>query len=57
MNLSLSSIDFWEIAEGTEEALPSDGREKDKDYQKRVREAIFIIDFNLVDVQLAHIKN
>src|SRR5579875_408018 len=57
MNLALSSMDLWEIVEGTEEAPPSDASEKDKkEYKRRVKKAMSMIGLNLVDAQLAHIK-
>ena len=41
MNLALSSMDLWEIVEGTEEAPPCDASDKDKkEYQRRVRNAM-----------------
>lgn len=66
MEMVLESMDLWEIVEGTEKPPPSeDDDEKGikmdpkaiKEYNRRVKKAMSVIGLNLVDNQLAHIRN
>ena len=58
MEMVLSSMDLWEIADESEEAPPKDADPKViKDYNHRVKKAMSVIELSLVDGQLAHIKS
>lgn len=54
----LPSMDVWNIVDGSKEPPPSNADPKMlREYQRRVKNAMSIIGFNLVDNQLAHIKS
>ena len=58
MEMVLTSVDLWNIIEGSEKAPPSNVDPKVlKDYQRHAKKAISIIGLNWQDNQLAHIKN
>lgn len=50
-------MDFWNIMDVSEEALPSNAKSKVlKEYERRIKKVVSIISLNLTDNQLAHIK-
>jgi hypothetical protein len=53
-----TSMDLWDIIDGSEDAPPSNADPKvKKEYERRVRKAVSVTGLNLADNQLAHIKN
>ena len=54
----LASMDLWNIMDGSKEPPPFNANSKMlKEYQIRIKKAIFIIGLNLEDNQLANIKS
>jgi hypothetical protein len=54
----LTSMDIWDIVDGSEEPPPSNVDPKVlKEYQRHVNKVMFIISLNLANKQLAHIKS
>lgn len=58
MEMVLSSKELWDIVDGSEEPPPSSSDVKErKAFEKRAKTAFAIIATNLVDKEMAHIKN
>jgi hypothetical protein len=54
----LAFVNLWDIVDGSKETLPSNADPKVlKEYQRRIKKVMSIIDVNLVDNQLTHIKS
>ena len=56
IKMLLAYKNLWDITDGYEETPPSNANPKMlKEYQRHVKEAMFIIGLNLANNQLAHI--
>jgi hypothetical protein len=58
IRMLLAFVNLWDIVDGPEETLPSNADPKVlKEYQRSMKKVTSIIDVNLVDNQLTHIKS